>query len=85
MTQVVSIYYSNCYNVNRFLKNPPNGGSAVGALASMINHSCLPNLLFSYDGMHGRMLFYAIQNIPRWKELCKNYEKMLCRQWRTDR
>ena len=92
MSQVVSIYYSNCYNKDDFSytssgspavggsSNSHDGGSCIGFLASRINHSCVPNVSFSYlhpSPSHpmGRMQFYAIKDIPRGKELFANYEK----------
>lgn len=85
MSAVVSIYYSNCYSIDSFVRpdaedNLDEGGSCIGALASRINHSCLPNVCFSYmprSAMHprGQMRFHAIKPIPRGKELVSNYVK----------
>ncbi len=74
MTPVVSIYYSNCYNCEGF-KLDGTGGSALGAMASRINHSCIPNLQFSYDEASNEMRFFAIRDIPRGKEVVSNYDK----------
>jgi hypothetical protein len=76
MSRVVSIYYSNCYNCDSFKKadsDGQQGGSAIGALASRINHSCVPNVQFSFSD--NEMRFHAIRDIPRGKELCSNYDK----------
>lgn len=70
MSRVASIYYSNCYNCDAFRKDQ---GSAIGALASRINHSCVPNVQFSYH--KGEMRFHAIRDIPRGKEVTSNYDK----------
>jgi hypothetical protein len=74
MTRVVSIYYSNCYNCDAF-KADGRGGSAIGALASRINHSCVPNVQFCYNEGTNEMEFRAIRDIPRGKEICSNYDK----------
>ncbi|KIW89126.1 uncharacterized protein Z519_09978 [Cladophialophora bantiana CBS 173.52] len=73
MSRVVSIYYSNCYNCGGF--RPSQGGSAIGVLSSRFNHSCVPNLQFSYDEGSNEMRFYAIRDISRGKEMCSNYDK----------
>ena len=97
MSQVVSIYYSNCYSKDDSLSSSTGspaggnshdgdeGGSCIGFLASRINHSCVPNVSFSYlnpSPFHpmGRMQFYAIKNIPKGKELLSNYDRDI---WRT--
>lgn len=74
MSRVTSIYYSNCYNCEG-LKADGTGGSAIGAMASRINHSCVPNVLFSYHEATDEMRFYAIRDIPRGKEVSSNYDK----------
>ncbi|KIW75051.1 hypothetical protein Z517_11822 [Fonsecaea pedrosoi CBS 271.37] len=74
MSRVVSIYYSNCYNCEAF-RPGGQGGSAIGALSSRINHSCVPNVQFSFDEARNEMRFYAIRDIPRGKEVCSNYDK----------
>lgn len=74
MSQVTSIYYSNCYNLDSF-RPDGNGGSAVGAIASRFNHSCVPNLQLSFNFHNSLMMFYAIRDIPRGKEVCTNYNK----------
>ncbi|EXJ73364.1 uncharacterized protein A1O5_03124 [Cladophialophora psammophila CBS 110553] len=76
MSQVVSVYYSNCYNCEGF-RPSGKGGSAIGALSSRINHSCVPNLQFSYDANSNEMRFYAIRDISRGKEMCSNYDKVV--------
>lgn len=45
-TRLRSIYHSNCYN----LEGPRStlGGSCIGLIASRINHSCIPNVQFSF-------------------------------------
>lgn len=60
MSQVVSIYYSNCYSKDGFTNSSStsstaeskdaqgDGGSCIGIVSSRINHSCLPNLSFNY-------------------------------------
>ena len=93
MSQVVSIYYSNSYSKDGFDTSPraspvshmhsaatSNNGSCTGLNSSRINHSCLPNLSFSYvapSQRHplGLIQFYAIKNISRGKELLSNYDK----------
>lgn len=74
MTRVVSIYYSNCYNCEGF-KLDGTGGSVLGAMASRINHSCIPNVQFSYHETSNEMRFFAIRDIPRGKEVVSNYDK----------
>ncbi|KIX00850.1 uncharacterized protein Z518_09915 [Rhinocladiella mackenziei CBS 650.93] len=74
MSRVVSIYYSNCYNCDGF-KNDGQGGSAIGAIVSRINHSCVPNVQFSYDGATDEIKFHAIRDMSRGKEVCSNYDK----------
>lgn len=74
MSRVASIYYSNCYNLDSFAPDG-RGGSAVGVLSSRLNHSCIPNVQFSYDFGRRQMMFYAIRDIPRGKEVCSSYEK----------
>lgn len=74
MSQVASIYYSNCYNLDSFAPNG-RGGSVVGDLSSRFNHSCIPNVQFSYNFDRRQMMFYAIRDIPRGKEVCSSYEK----------
>lgn len=74
MPRVASIYYSNCYNLDS-LAPDGKGGSAIGNLASRFNHSCIANAQFSYDFDHKQMMFYAIRDIPRGREVCSNYEK----------
>ena len=74
MSRVVSVYYSNCYNCEGF-KADRQGGSCIGAISSRINHSCIPNVLFSYHEATNEMRFYALKDIPRGKEVCSNYDK----------
>ncbi|KAK7900085.1 hypothetical protein LTR67_003831 [Exophiala xenobiotica] len=74
MTRVVSIYYSNCYNCDAF-KADGRGGSAIGALASRINHSCVPNVQFCYNEGTNEMEFRAVRDIPGGKEVYSNYDK----------
>ena len=92
MSQVVSIYYSNCYSKDDICHassgspdagsshDGHDGGSCIGILASRINHSCVPNISFSYlppspGHQVGQMQFYAIKPIARGKELLACYEK----------
>lgn len=94
MSQKVSIYYSNCYSTDDFAQRPStspapemtdpqhDGGSCIGVISSRINHSCLPNLSFSYSPpslthAKGEMRFYAIKNIARGKELLSSYDKSI--------
>ncbi|KAJ4511143.1 hypothetical protein HRR83_007184 [Exophiala dermatitidis] len=104
MSRVVSIYYSNCYNCDEFVKpkqanttattsssrhnkhdssavrdarTTAGGGSAIGAFASRLNHSCVPNVQFSYDETTNEMQFRAIRDIARGKEICSNYDKVV--------
>ena len=77
MSQVVSIYYANCYNKDSFVDE---GGSCVSLLASRINHSCAPNATFSYlphSASHpkGLVQFHAIKSIPADREIVSCYEK----------
>lgn len=74
MPRVASIYYSNCYNLDS-LAPDGRGGSALGNIASRLNHSCIANAQFSYDFDRKQMMFYAIRDIPRGREVCSNYEK----------
>ncbi|EXJ59997.1 hypothetical protein A1O7_04145 [Cladophialophora yegresii CBS 114405] len=89
MSRVVSIYYSNCYNCEcqgdgRGEGSSTRGGdgsgsgSAIGALSSRINHSCVPNVQFSYHVAKGEMRFFAVRDIPRGREVCGNYERDVC-------
>lgn len=92
MSAVVSIYYSNCYSTEAFVSKTSagttkamrdcEGGSCIGALASRINHSCVPNVSFSFSppsATHpkGQMRFYAIKAISKGKELLSNYDKQI--------
>lgn len=72
MPRVASIYYSNCYNCEG---SRAAGGSAIGATASRINHSCVPNVQFSFDENSGEMRFHALRDIPRGKEVCSDYDR----------
>ncbi|RMZ79582.1 hypothetical protein DV737_g3309, partial [Chaetothyriales sp. CBS 132003] len=45
VSQASGIYNSNCYDTKAF---DDEGGSCIGAMSSRINHSCLPNITFSY-------------------------------------
>ncbi|KAK5057671.1 hypothetical protein LTR84_011672 [Exophiala bonariae] len=74
MSRVASIYYSNCYNLDS-LTPDGRGGSALGNMASRLNHSCIANAQFSYDFDRKQLMFYAIRDIPRGREVCSNYEK----------
>lgn len=84
MSTVVSVYYSNCYSTEQFatMDTVPSfdGGSCIGAKSSRINHSCVPNVLFSFVTPcsaypEGQMRFYAIKAIARGRELVSNYDK----------
>lgn len=98
-SRVKSIYYSNCYNLQRYT----GGGSCIGLTASRINHSCVPNVQFSFaDNLphgfrtfddsktedsegstssstcssttkNGYMVFFAVKDIAKGKELFSNY------------
>lgn len=81
-TKVASIYYSNCYNLtskssdsSHLSPNSP-GGSCIGQTASRINHSCIPNVQFSYSETQNLMLFHAIKPIPRGKEILSTYDSV---------
>lgn len=81
-TKVASIYYSNCYNLtskssnsSHLTSNSP-GGSCIGQTASRINHSCIPNVQFSYSETQNLMLFHAIKPIPRGKEILSTYDSV---------
>jgi hypothetical protein len=89
MSRAASIYYSNCYSTDDFSSS---GGSCIGPISSRMNHSCIPNVCFSYlppspDFPRGRMRFHALKNIPAGKELLSCYEKniFLTRQERVSR
>jgi SET domain len=89
MSQVVSIYYSNCYNKDFY---SDDGGSCISPLGSRINHSCLPNVCFSYippSGGYpkGQVRFHATRNIPAGKEILCCYEKhtFMAREQRKQR
>lgn len=45
-TRLRSIYHSNCYNLEG--SRSQFGGSCIGLTASRINHSCIPNVQFSF-------------------------------------
>lgn len=45
-TRLRSIYHSNCYNLEG--SRSVFGGSCIGLTASRINHSCIPNVQFSF-------------------------------------
>lgn len=45
-TKLRSIYHSNCYNLEG--SRSTFGGSCIGLIASRINHSCIPNVQFTY-------------------------------------
>lgn len=90
MSTVVSIYYSNCYSTESFVSssdantnaNSSENGSCIGALSSRINHSCIPNVSFSFQAPspkhpRGQMRFYAIRAIAHGKELLSNYDKSI--------
>lgn len=47
-SRVKSIYFSNCYDLGKSDTGSIHGGSAIGLLASRINHSCVPNVQFSF-------------------------------------
>ncbi|ETI25174.1 hypothetical protein G647_04547 [Cladophialophora carrionii CBS 160.54] len=76
MSRVVSIYYSNCYNCAG--EGSTRDGSAIGALSSRINHSCVPNVQFSYHAGMDEMRFFALRDIPRGREVWGNYEREVC-------
>lgn len=90
MSAVVSIYYSNCYSTESFVdatttttsnsSSSATNGSCIGALSSRINHSCVPNVSFSFLGAspahpRGQVRFYAVRAVARGKELLSNYDK----------
>lgn len=87
MSTTVSIYYSNCYSTESFVgaqvsDNTLEGGSCIGKLSSRINHSCVPNVCFSFlppslAHRRGQMRFYAIKAISKGKELLSNYDKSI--------
>jgi len=57
-SKLKSIYFSNCYNLE-----PPrsvHGGSCVGITASRINHSCVPNVQFSFEEEAPTWLFQSL-------------------------
>lgn len=70
-TQTKSIYFSNCYNLS---VRSSEGGSCIGLKASRMNHSCVPNVQFSFSDSLGQMLFYAIRPIARGKEVLSTYD-----------
>ena len=77
MSKVVSTYYSNCYNTDSF---SCDGGSCISALASRINHGCVPNATFSYVPpsaamAKGQVRFHAIKSMSANKEIVACYEK----------
>ncbi|KPI36720.1 SET domain-containing protein 5 [Cyphellophora attinorum] len=82
---VVGIYYSNCYSTDAFAiegSDDPlaHGGSCIGALASRINHSCVPNVCLFYvpptdPDKPAEMHFYAFRPIAKGKEILSNYNK----------
>ncbi|KAK5098993.1 hypothetical protein LTR70_000886 [Exophiala xenobiotica] len=59
-SKLKSIYFSNCYNLE-----PPrsvHGGSCVGITASRINHSCVPNVQFSFEAEAPTWLFQSLDS-----------------------
>jgi hypothetical protein len=89
ITRAASIYYSNCYSTDDFTSS---GGSCIGSISSRMNHSCIPNVCFSYlppspGFTSGRMQFHALKNIAAGRELFSCYEKniFLTRQERLSR
>lgn len=46
-SRLKSVYHSNCYNLEA--PRSKDGGSCVGFIASRINHSCIPNVQFSFS------------------------------------
>lgn len=57
-SKLKSVYFSNCYNLE-----PPRsirGGSCVGTTASRINHSCVPNVQFSFEEEAFTWLFQSL-------------------------
>lgn len=78
-----SIYFSNCYNLNG--DRSIHGGSCIGSTASRINHSCIPNVQFSFTESDDspqsaltpmKMMFHAIKPIAKDKEILSNYENI---------
>lgn len=57
-SKLKSIYFSNCYN----LESPRSvhGGSCLGITASRINHSCVPNVQFSFEEEAPAWLFQSL-------------------------
>lgn len=47
-SRIKSIYFSNCYDLGKADTGSRHGGSAIGLLASRINHSCILNVQFSF-------------------------------------
>lgn len=81
-SKIKSIYFSNCYNLTG--DRSVYGGSCIGAIASRINHSCVPNVQFSFQESGdlsgsraaGLMRFYAVKAIAKDREVTSNYESI---------
>ena len=80
MSKVASIYYSCCYNKDNFASSDDakhdQGGSCISITAARINHSCIPNAIFSYlSNSKNPVQFYAIRPIPRNREITTSYSR----------
>ena len=92
MSKDVSIWNSNRYNIDGFADPAVSdasmtGGSAIGAVASRVNHSCVPNVYMSFlpaEGVQGKgvIFFHAFKSISRGKELVSCYDRQIFRTGR---
>lgn len=61
------------YNMNDVVGNNCVYGGAVFAIASRLNHSCIPNLQHSWDDVNEIELFFAAKDISKGEELTIAY------------
>jgi len=59
-TKLRSIYHSNCYNLDG--SRSTFGGSCIGLTASRINHSCIPNVQFTFLETIPEQLLNTVQD-----------------------
>jgi len=64
-SRIKSIYFSNCYDLGKLDTGSAYGGSAIGLLASRINHSCIPNVQFSFADTVPSHLSHLVSDIDQ--------------------